>query len=68
MNILSINPFRILFGSLKIKPGKLRTLFHFYLIRYCPNCQKHQQATKKFDLWSLPEVYCANIELFIPSL
>ena len=24
--------------------------------RYCPNCQKHQQATKKFDLWSLPEV------------
>lgn len=23
---------------------------------YCPACKKHQQATKKFDLWSLPQV------------
>ncbi|UYV62582.1 USP15 [Cordylochernes scorpioides] len=21
---------------------------------FCPACRKHQQATKKFDLWSLP--------------
>lgn len=23
---------------------------------YCPQCKKHQEATKKFDLWSLPNV------------
>ena len=23
---------------------------------YCSACQKHQQATKKFDLWRLPKV------------
>ena len=23
---------------------------------YCPVCKEHQQATKKFDLWMLPEV------------
>jgi len=23
---------------------------------YCPQCKKHQQATKKFDLWSVPDV------------
>lgn len=23
---------------------------------YCPRCKKHQEATKKFDLWSLPKV------------
>lgn len=23
---------------------------------YCPQCKKHQEATKKFDLWSLPKV------------
>uniref|UniRef100_T1IWA2 Ubiquitin carboxyl-terminal hydrolase n=1 Tax=Strigamia maritima TaxID=126957 RepID=T1IWA2_STRMM len=23
---------------------------------YCPSCKKHQQATKKFDLWSLPKI------------
>ncbi|CAJ0955750.1 unnamed protein product [Ranitomeya imitator] len=23
---------------------------------YCPNCRKHQRATKKFDLWSLPKI------------
>lgn len=24
---------------------------------YCPQCKKHQEATKKFDLWSLPKVW-----------
>jgi len=32
--------------------------------RYCPNCQKHQQATKKFDLWSLPEVLIIHLKRF----
>ena len=31
---------------------------------YCPNCQKHQQATKKFDLWSLPEVLIIHLKRF----
>ncbi|KAK2506976.1 hypothetical protein MC885_006393 [Smutsia gigantea] len=31
---------------------------------YCPNCQKHQQATKKFDLWSLPKVLVVHLKRF----
>ena len=31
---------------------------------YCPKCQKHQQATKKFDLWSLPEVLIIHLKRF----
>jgi len=31
---------------------------------YCPNCEKHQQATKKFDLWSLPEVLIIHLKRF----
>ena len=31
---------------------------------YCPNCQKHQQATKKFDLWSLPEMLVIHLKRF----
>ena len=32
--------------------------------RYCPHCKKHQQATKKFDLWSLPEVLVIHLKRF----
>ncbi|KFD53791.1 hypothetical protein M513_05297 [Trichuris suis] len=31
---------------------------------YCPRCKKHQQATKKFDLWSLPEVLVIHLKRF----
>jgi len=31
---------------------------------YCPTCQKHQQATKKFDLWCLPEVLIIHLKRF----
>jgi len=31
---------------------------------YCPKCQKHQQATKKFDLWSLPEILIIHLKRF----
>lgn len=31
---------------------------------YCPNCKKHQQATKKFDLWSLPEILVVHLKRF----
>lgn len=31
---------------------------------YCPACKKHQQATKKFDLWSLPNVLIIHLKRF----
>ncbi|XP_076448226.1 ubiquitin carboxyl-terminal hydrolase 4-like [Babylonia areolata] len=31
---------------------------------YCPQCQKHQQATKKFDLWSLPQYLIIHLKRF----
>ena len=35
-----------------------------FLFRYCPNCKKHQQATKKFDLWTLPKVLVIHLKRF----
>lgn len=32
--------------------------------RYCPVCKKHQLATKKLDLWSLPEVLIIHLKRF----
>lgn len=31
---------------------------------YCPACKRHQQATKKFDLWSLPQVLIIHLKRF----
>lgn len=31
---------------------------------YCPRCKKHQQATKKFDLWSLPKIFIIHLKRF----
>ncbi|WOL15310.1 ubiquitin carboxyl-terminal hydrolase 8-like isoform X1 [Canna indica] len=31
---------------------------------YCPSCKKHQQATKKLDLWRLPEVLVIHLKRF----
>lgn len=31
---------------------------------YCPSCKKHQQATKKFDLWSLPKILIIHLKRF----
>lgn len=31
---------------------------------YCPTCKKHVRATKKFDLWSLPEVLVIHLKRF----
>merc|ERR1712226_521232 len=31
---------------------------------YCPSCQKHQQATKKFDLWMLPSILVISLKRF----
>ena len=39
-------------------------IYFFFLSRYCPSCQKHQQATKKFDLWMLPSVLVISLKRF----
>ncbi|XP_068109005.1 ubiquitin carboxyl-terminal hydrolase 4 [Hyperolius riggenbachi] len=31
---------------------------------YCPSCRKHQRATKKFDLWSLPKILVVHLKRF----
>lgn len=31
---------------------------------YCPKCKKHQQATKKFDLWKAPDVLVVHLKRF----
>ncbi|CAK9301902.1 unnamed protein product [Gordionus sp. m RMFG-2023] len=31
---------------------------------YCPHCKKHQQATKKFDLWKLPPILLIHLKRF----
>ncbi|KAM9326758.1 ubiquitin carboxyl-terminal hydrolase 4 [Gastrophryne carolinensis] len=31
---------------------------------YCPRCRKHQRATKKFDLWSLPKILVVHLKRF----
>lgn len=34
---------------------------------YCPRCKKHQQATKKFDLWTVPDVLVVHLKRFSNS-
>ncbi|CAD6194203.1 unnamed protein product [Caenorhabditis auriculariae] len=34
---------------------------------YCPNCKKHQRATKKLDLWKLPEILVMHLKRFTYS-
>ncbi|WCJ26655.1 Ubiquitin carboxyl-terminal hydrolase 9 [Euphorbia peplus] len=31
---------------------------------YCPGCKEHRQATKKLDLWSLPEILVFHLKRF----
>lgn len=31
---------------------------------YCPKCKRHQQATKKFDIWSAPKVLIIHLKRF----
>ncbi|KAJ1689237.1 hypothetical protein LUZ63_013392 [Rhynchospora breviuscula] len=31
---------------------------------YCPNCKEHRQATKKLDLWKLPEILVVHLKRF----
>lgn len=40
--------------------------FYFQKIscRYCPRCKEHRQATKKLDLWRLPEILVFHLKRF----
>ena len=35
--------------------------------RYCPYCKEHRQASKKLDLWRLPEVLVVHLKRFLYS-
>lgn len=40
-------------------------IFSFsFLIRYCPQCKDHIEATKKFDLWNLPRILVIHLKRF----
>lgn len=32
--------------------------------RYCPNCKEHRQASKKLDIWRLPEILIVHLKRF----
>lgn len=34
---------------------------------YCPRCKKHQQATKKFDIWTIPDILVVHLKRFSNS-
>ena len=34
---------------------------------YCPRCKKHQQATKKFDIWTVPDILVVHLKRFSNS-
>ncbi|KAL5531349.1 hypothetical protein ACEPAG_4226 [Sanghuangporus baumii] len=34
---------------------------------YCPQCKKHQQATKKFDVWTIPDILVVHLKRFSNS-
>ncbi|RCN31654.1 hypothetical protein ANCCAN_22553 [Ancylostoma caninum] len=31
---------------------------------YCPKCKKHERATKKLDLWNLPQILIIHLKRF----
>ena len=31
---------------------------------YCPQCKQHQQATKKFDIWKVPDILVVHLKRF----
>lgn len=37
---------------------------YYFLNRYCPRCKEHRQATKKLDLWMLPDILVFHLKRF----
>ena len=40
------------------------TSFPTFYFRFCPGCKEHRQASKKLDLWRLPEVLVIHLKRF----
>ena len=40
------------------------SLTHDCVLRYCPECKELKPATKKFDLWKLPQVLVIHLKRF----
>lgn len=40
------------------------TWFSLSNYRYCPRCKEHRQASKKLDLWRLPEILIIHLKRF----
>lgn len=38
--------------------------YFLFLVRYCPKCKEHRQASKKLDLWRLPEILVVHLKRF----
>ena len=36
----------------------------FNVCRFCPGCKEFVQASKKFDLWKLPEILVIHLKRF----
>lgn len=43
---------------------KLIFILLFGKCRYCPTCKEHRQATKKLDLWRLPDILVVHLKRF----
>lgn len=39
-------------------------IYLFLVTRYCPGCKQHRQASKKLDLWRLPEILVIHLKRF----
>ncbi|OIV92275.1 hypothetical protein TanjilG_00293 [Lupinus angustifolius] len=54
----SVSIYKCLESFLKEEPLGLEDMWH------CPTCKKPQQATKKLDLWRLPEILVVHLKRF----
>lgn len=54
----SVSLYRCLEGFLKEEPLGPEDMW------YCPNCKEHRQASKKLDLWRLPEILVVHLKRF----
>ncbi len=50
-------------GQAHLKPEQLDEANSWY----CPRCKKHVRATKKLDIWSLPEILVVHLKRFSHS-
>ncbi|XP_074281691.1 ubiquitin carboxyl-terminal hydrolase 8-like [Silene latifolia] len=54
----SVSLYKCLEGFLKEEPLGPEDMW------YCPSCKQHQQASKKLDLWRLPEILVVHLKRF----